>query len=136
MVKPGNAEVDICKKVMSPKGRALETLRVHAGDTVRFRIRVTNLGTDVASNVRVCDLLPRGLTLVRSTVKVDVPQRPPVRDDPAAHRPTRGLRDDARRAHRQRPDHEYRRGRPAGMAAGARILRRSPSSRPVPRAGV
>ena len=70
VVEDGNAEVDICKKVMSPKGRALENLRVHAGDTVRFRIRVTNLGTDVASNVRVCDLLPRGLTLVRATVKV------------------------------------------------------------------
>jgi uncharacterized repeat protein (TIGR01451 family) len=55
---------------MTPKGRALETVRVRAGDTVRFRIRVTNLGTNVAENVVVCDVVPEGLTLVRATVPV------------------------------------------------------------------
>ena len=37
---------------------------------MRFRIRVTNLGTDVARNVRVCDMLPPALTLVRATVPI------------------------------------------------------------------
>ncbi|HWI74190.1 MAG TPA: hypothetical protein VNT55_19680, partial [Baekduia sp.] len=56
--------VGICKKVMSPNGRALERLRARAGDTVRFRVRVTNLGTRLLRNVRVCDRIPSGLVLV------------------------------------------------------------------------
>ena len=59
----------ICKKVMTPKGRALETVRRHAGGTARFRIRVTNLGTEAAHNVRVCDLLPKEFTLIKAPVK-------------------------------------------------------------------
>jgi uncharacterized repeat protein (TIGR01451 family) len=55
---------------MTPAGRAVERVRRHAGQTVRFRIRVTNLGTNVARNVRVCDLFPRGMTFVRATVPV------------------------------------------------------------------
>ncbi|MDA0181218.1 choice-of-anchor A family protein [Solirubrobacter phytolaccae] len=70
VVESGSAEVDICKKVMTPRGRAVELRRVRAGSTVKFRIRVTNLGTDVADNVLVCDLVPRGLAFVRATVKV------------------------------------------------------------------
>jgi uncharacterized repeat protein (TIGR01451 family) len=62
--------VQICKKVMTPAGRALERVTRHAGDTVRFRIRVTNLAMEPALNVRVCDLLPPTLTLVRSTVPI------------------------------------------------------------------
>ena len=31
---------------------------------------MTNLGTDVAEDVLVCDIVPRGLTFVRATVKV------------------------------------------------------------------
>lgn len=64
------AELGICKKVMTTRGRALEQIRVRPGDVVRFRIRVTNLGTDAARNVRVCDIVPRGLRFVRATVKV------------------------------------------------------------------
>lgn len=70
VVGGGSAEVNICKKVMTPKGRAIEERHVQAGAVVKFRIRVTNLGTDVAEDVRVCDLVPRGLTFVRATVKV------------------------------------------------------------------
>ena len=70
VVEGGSAEVSICKKVMTPKGRAVDEMTVKAGATVKFRIRVTNLGTDVARNVVVCDLVPSGLTLVRATVKV------------------------------------------------------------------
>jgi uncharacterized repeat protein (TIGR01451 family) len=70
VIEGATSDVDICKKVMTPKGRALEERRVHAGDTARFRIRVTNLGTTVASNVVVCDVMPPGMTLVRATVKV------------------------------------------------------------------
>ena len=70
VVEGGSAEVDICKKVMTPKGRAVEERHVRAGQIVKFRMRVTNLGTDVARNVRVCDIVPRGLTFVRATVKV------------------------------------------------------------------
>ena len=40
--------------------------RVRAGDTVKFRIRVTNLGTETGRNVVVCDLLPRGMTLIKA----------------------------------------------------------------------
>lgn len=43
------------------------TPRVFAGDEVRFRIRVTNLGDDDATRVRVEDLLPSGLTPVSVT---------------------------------------------------------------------
>jgi uncharacterized repeat protein (TIGR01451 family) len=42
----------------------------HAGETVRFRIRVTNLGTGAAQNVVVCDVLPKELTIVRATVPI------------------------------------------------------------------
>jgi uncharacterized repeat protein (TIGR01451 family) len=70
VVEGGSAEVDICKKVITPKGRAVEQRRVHAGQVVKFRIRVTNLGTDLAHNVRVCDIVPKGLTFIRASVKV------------------------------------------------------------------
>jgi uncharacterized repeat protein (TIGR01451 family) len=70
VVKGADAEVDICKKVMTPRGRAVELRRVRAGDVVKFRIRVTNLGTDVAEDVLVCDIVPRGLSLVRASVDV------------------------------------------------------------------
>ena len=70
MVEGADADVDICKKVMTPKGRAVESRRVRAGDVVKFRLRVTNLGTDVADDVLVCDIVPRGLTFVRASVKV------------------------------------------------------------------
>jgi choice-of-anchor A domain-containing protein/uncharacterized repeat protein (TIGR01451 family) len=70
VIDGATSDVNICKKVMTPKGRALESVRVHAGDTVRFRIRVTNLGTNVAENVVVCDVVPPGLTLVRASVPV------------------------------------------------------------------
>jgi choice-of-anchor A domain-containing protein/uncharacterized repeat protein (TIGR01451 family) len=70
VVEGGSVDVDICKKVMTPKGRAVEQRRVRAGQVVKFRLRVTNLGTDVADDVLVCDLVPRGLTFVRATVKV------------------------------------------------------------------
>ena len=65
-----NADVRICKKVMTPKGRALEKVRRHAGGKAKFRIRVTNMGTDAARRVRVCDLLPKQFKLIKSSVKV------------------------------------------------------------------
>ena len=37
---------------------------------MKFRIRVTNLGTDPARNVRVCDLLPKQFKLIKASVKV------------------------------------------------------------------
>jgi choice-of-anchor A domain-containing protein/uncharacterized repeat protein (TIGR01451 family) len=70
VVGGAQADVQVCKKVMTPRGRALDQVRRRAGDTVRFRIRVTNLGTVPASNVRVCDLLPPTLSLVRASVPV------------------------------------------------------------------
>ncbi|HEY6886969.1 MAG TPA: choice-of-anchor A family protein [Solirubrobacter sp.] len=70
VVEDKAADVRICKKVMTPHGRAVERVTKHAGETVRFRIRVTNLGTDAARNVVVCDLLPKELTIVRSTVPI------------------------------------------------------------------
>ena len=64
-----STDVRICKKVMSPGGRALERVTRKAGQTVRFRIRVSNLGTNVATDVRVCDILPPGLTLMRAPAR-------------------------------------------------------------------
>jgi choice-of-anchor A domain-containing protein/uncharacterized repeat protein (TIGR01451 family) len=64
-----STDVRICKKVMS-KGRALENVHRRAGSKVRFRIRVTNLGTDPARNVRVCDLLPKQFKFIKASVKV------------------------------------------------------------------
>ncbi len=69
VIAGASSDVDICKKVMTPGGRALEEIHVRPGDTVRFRIRVTNLGTELAQNVVVCDLVPPGFTFVRATVK-------------------------------------------------------------------
>jgi choice-of-anchor A domain-containing protein/uncharacterized repeat protein (TIGR01451 family) len=65
-----NTDVRVCKKVMTPRGRAVERVTRRAGQTVRFRIRVTNLGTDPARDVVVCDALPKELTIVRSTVPI------------------------------------------------------------------
>jgi choice-of-anchor A domain-containing protein/uncharacterized repeat protein (TIGR01451 family) len=56
--------VGICKKVLSRKGRALERVRVRPGETVRFRIRITNLGTRLLQDVRVCDRVPDGMVVV------------------------------------------------------------------------
>lgn len=56
--------VGVCKKVMSKRGRALERVRLRAGDTVRFRFRITNLGTRLLRDVKACDRLPDGLVLV------------------------------------------------------------------------
>jgi choice-of-anchor A domain-containing protein/uncharacterized repeat protein (TIGR01451 family) len=70
IVRGRQADVRVCKKVMTPRGRAVERVTRRAGDTVRFRIRITNLGTDPARDVLVCDLLPKELTLVRATVPI------------------------------------------------------------------
>lgn len=59
-------KVGICKKVMSKKGRALERVRARAGDTVRFRIRITNLGTRLLRDVKICDRVPDGMVLVHA----------------------------------------------------------------------
>ena len=110
VVAGGSAEVDVCKKVITPKGRAVEKRRVHAGQVVKFRIRVTNLGTDLASNVRVCDIVPEGLTFVRASVKVSFRNGRPCVTVPMLSGQRRGVRVDARRAHRTWVDHERRRG--------------------------
>ncbi len=65
-----DADVRVCKKVMTPAGRAVERVTRRAGSTVRFRIRITNLGTDPAHDVVVCDVLPKELTFVRATVPI------------------------------------------------------------------
>jgi uncharacterized repeat protein (TIGR01451 family) len=70
IVEGAQTDVRVCKKVMTPAGRAVERVTKHAGETVRFRIRVTNLGTGAARNVVVCDLLPKELTIVRATVPI------------------------------------------------------------------
>ena len=69
-VRGEQSDVRVCKKVMTPRGRAVERVTKHAGETVRFRIRVTNLGTESARNVVVCDVLPKQLTLVHADVPI------------------------------------------------------------------
>lgn len=69
-VEGESSEVRVCKKVMTPGGRAVERVTRRAGELVRFRIRATNVGTAPARNVRVCDLVPAGLTLVRATAPI------------------------------------------------------------------
>jgi choice-of-anchor A domain-containing protein/uncharacterized repeat protein (TIGR01451 family) len=59
--------VGLCKKVLTRGGRAAEVVRVRAGDRVRFRLRVTNLGFTLLRNVRTCDAVPAGLVLIRAT---------------------------------------------------------------------
>ncbi len=68
-VAGAGVDVRLCKKVMSRRGRALEKVRRHAGQTARFRIRITNMGTSPARNVLFCDLLPRQFTLRRASVR-------------------------------------------------------------------
>jgi uncharacterized repeat protein (TIGR01451 family) len=70
IVEGARSDVDVCKKVMTPRGRAVDRIVKRAGETARFRIRVTNLGTEQARDVVVCDLLPKDLTFVRATVPV------------------------------------------------------------------
>jgi uncharacterized repeat protein (TIGR01451 family) len=70
VVRGQRSDVRVCKRVMTPRGRAVERVTKHAGDTVRFRIRVTNMGTGPARNVVVCDILPKEMTIVRSTVPI------------------------------------------------------------------
>jgi choice-of-anchor A domain-containing protein/uncharacterized repeat protein (TIGR01451 family) len=60
-------KVGLCKKVLTRRGRAAEVVRVHAGDRVRFRLRVTNLGFTLLRDVRTCDTVPAGLVLLRGT---------------------------------------------------------------------
>ena len=106
MSSPPRTEVQICKKVMSPKGRALRAAATcRPVTTVRFRIRVTNLGTEVGRNVRVCDLLPRG-TDARSARRSSpsIPQRPPVPAIPRLTVSVEGFVTTAGHAHRERPD--------------------------------
>ena len=62
---------------MTPRGRAVERVTKHAGETVRFRIRVTNLGTERRCNVVVCDVLPKQLTLVHADVPIVYPEAAP-----------------------------------------------------------
>jgi choice-of-anchor A domain-containing protein/uncharacterized repeat protein (TIGR01451 family) len=59
--------VGICKKVLTRSGRAAEVVRARAGDRVRFRLRVTNLRFTLLRDVRVCDIVPAGLVLIRGT---------------------------------------------------------------------
>jgi choice-of-anchor A domain-containing protein/uncharacterized repeat protein (TIGR01451 family) len=61
-----DGRVGVCKKVLSKRGRALERVRARAGDTVRFRIRITNLGTRLLRDLRICDRIPDGMALVRA----------------------------------------------------------------------
>jgi choice-of-anchor A domain-containing protein/uncharacterized repeat protein (TIGR01451 family) len=70
VVDGAESDVRICKKVMTPRGRAVEEVTKHAGETARFRFRVTNLGTEAARGVVVCDILPKELTIVRSTFPI------------------------------------------------------------------
>jgi choice-of-anchor A domain-containing protein/uncharacterized repeat protein (TIGR01451 family) len=59
--------VGLCKKVLTRRGRAAEVVRVRAGNRVRFRLRVTNLGFTLLRDVRTCDTVPAGLVLLRGT---------------------------------------------------------------------
>ena len=79
VVEGRQTDVQVCKKVMTPRGRALETVRRHAGDTVRFRLRVTNLGTE--SGARRPRLRPAAAVAhARARDRADrLPQRPPLR---------------------------------------------------------
>jgi uncharacterized repeat protein (TIGR01451 family) len=61
--------VRICLKAMTRRGRAVELVRRRAGETVRWRVRVTNVGVAPASDVRVCILLPPSLILLRYPVR-------------------------------------------------------------------
>ena len=58
--------MQVCKKVFNRRGRPVELTRKRPGQTVRFRLRATNLGFVSASNVRACDRVPAALRLLRA----------------------------------------------------------------------
>ena len=47
--------------------KTVSNARPNVGDTITFTVTLTNAGPDAATNVRVTDLLPAGLTFVSST---------------------------------------------------------------------
>ena len=67
MVEGADADVDICKKVMTPKGRAVEQRHVRAGDVGPVPHPRDEPGHRASPQTCVvCDIVPRGLTLVRA----------------------------------------------------------------------
>ena len=56
---PQQADLEVTKSVSDPTP--------NVGDTITFTVTVTNNGVDPATNVRVTDLLPAGLTFVSAT---------------------------------------------------------------------
>jgi uncharacterized repeat protein (TIGR01451 family) len=68
-VLPGadaSTNLDVTKKVLSRRGRAVELFQRRPGQLVRFRLRAINFGFASATDVRACDRVPRGLRLVRA----------------------------------------------------------------------
>ncbi len=62
----GEEETEVTKPKLQ-LGKTVTPPRLRAGDTATFRIRVRNPSRATLDNVRVCDRLPQGLVLVRSS---------------------------------------------------------------------
>lgn len=65
----GNPQLAITKLVRnySAGGNDADSITVHPGDSVEFSIRVQNTGNANATNVRINDVLPSGLTFQNNT---------------------------------------------------------------------
>ncbi len=69
-VLPGadaSTRFDVIKQVLNRRGRPVNLIKTRPGRLVRFRLSGYNLGFASAADVRLCDLVPRGLRLVRAS---------------------------------------------------------------------
>ena len=60
-------DFDVIKQVLNRRGRPVNLIKTRPGRLVRFRLSGYNLGFASAADVRLCDLVPRGLRLVRAS---------------------------------------------------------------------
>jgi uncharacterized repeat protein (TIGR01451 family) len=58
--------MNVIKQVLNRRGRPVDLVKTRPGRLVRFRLFGINLGFASAANVRACDVVPRGLRLVRA----------------------------------------------------------------------
>ena len=61
-----STDIRVLKQVLTRTGKRVELVKRRPGQLVRFRLRGYNQGFATARAVRACDIVPRGLALVRA----------------------------------------------------------------------
>ena len=81
-VPPGNTNLNISKLVrnITKNSGEAEVVNANPNDTIEFSIRVTNVGSGTAVNVRVSDVLPGGMRYIPGSVTIDNGQTPGTAD--------------------------------------------------------